>query len=100
MGLARAVLKEWSTVPTDPDSIRRCPRIPDHTIEGGSAAMKEVDEMTLVRWRPVNDLFSIQNEIDRVFESFLRTPSAAPGERAWVPAADLRETENEFILTA
>jgi HSP20 family protein len=53
----------------------------------------------LVRWKPAGDLMTIQNEIDRVFDSFLRSGTRAP-EAGWYPAIDLRETTHEFVLTA
>lgn len=57
--------------------------------------------MTLVRWRPVTDITSIQNEIDRVFDSFFRTgvPAGSQGY-AWAPAVDVRENAEAFTLVA
>lgn len=56
--------------------------------------------MTLVRWRPT-DIMGIQNEIDRVFDSFFQGGRYVPTrEMVWAPAVDLRENENEFTLVA
>jgi HSP20 family protein len=58
--------------------------------------------MALIRWEPVRELGTIQNEMNRLFNTFFETP--APGNsgslRRWVPAMDLVETENDFILRA
>jgi HSP20 family protein len=42
------------------------------------------------RWDPVRDLLAIQQRLDPF----------APGPAAWVPTVDLRETAEEYILTA
>ena len=60
--------------------------------------------MALVRWEPVRELTSLQNEMNRLFNTFFDTP-ATPGNgggvmRRWVPAMDLVESEDHFILRA
>jgi HSP20 family protein len=59
--------------------------------------------MALIRWEPVRELNTIQNEVNRLFNTFFDT--ATPGNggstlRRWIPAMDLVETENDFILRA
>ncbi len=57
--------------------------------------------MALVRWRPMSDLVSIQDEINRAFDEVWRggrPAGAAP--RGWYPAVDLKENESEFKLVA
>ena len=62
--------------------------------------------MALIRWEPVREISSIQNEMNRLFNSFFDTPAAASGSgdggptRRWIPAMDLAETEGEFVLKA
>jgi HSP20 family protein len=66
--------------------------------------------MALIRWEPVRELSTIQNEMNRLFNTFFDAPvpgagaSGAPGGggplRRWVPAMDLVETENDFVLRA
>ncbi|HET8977134.1 MAG TPA: Hsp20/alpha crystallin family protein [Solirubrobacteraceae bacterium] len=58
--------------------------------------------MALIRWEPVRELGTIQNEMNRLFNSFFDTPSPANGQalRRWVPAMDLVETETHFVLRA
>lgn len=61
--------------------------------------------MALVRWEPVRELHTIQNEMNRLFSSFFESPTEAPNAggssvRRWIPAMDLVETENHFVLRA
>jgi HSP20 family protein len=61
--------------------------------------------MALIRWEPARELGTIQNEMNRLFNTFFDTPTAAaPGNgsamRRWIPAMDLVETENDFVLKA
>ena len=58
--------------------------------------------MALVRWEPIREISSIQNEVNRLFDSFFDAP-ARGGERAvrrWIPAMDLIETDDHFVLRA
>jgi HSP20 family protein len=60
--------------------------------------------MALVRWEPVRELNSLQQEMNRLFSSFFDTPTP-PGNggsyaRRWIPAMDLVETDEEYVLTA
>jgi len=59
--------------------------------------------MALVRWEPVRELTSLQSEMNRLFNTFFDTPTA-PGNggtgRRWVPAMDLVETDDHFVLRA
>jgi HSP20 family protein len=61
--------------------------------------------MALVRWEPVREITSIQNEMNRLFNTFFDTPTRSDGGngtslRRWVPAMDLVETEDSFVLKA
>jgi HSP20 family protein len=59
--------------------------------------------MALVRWEPVRELNSLQQEMNRLFSSFFETPTAGNGAsyaRRWIPAMDLVETGDEYVLTA
>jgi HSP20 family protein len=58
--------------------------------------------MALIRWEPVRELGTIQNEMNRLFNSFFDTPTPSNGTtfRRWIPAMDLVETEEAFVLTA
>jgi HSP20 family protein len=60
--------------------------------------------MALVRWEPVRELSSIQNEMNRLFNTFFDTPTPGNGGNAtlrrWIPAMDLVETDEHFVLKA
>jgi HSP20 family protein len=59
--------------------------------------------MTIVRWEPLRELTSLQTEMNRLFNSVFDAPSAsgsAGGARRWVPAMDLVETPDDFVLRA
>jgi HSP20 family protein len=57
--------------------------------------------MALVRWEPARELNSLQQEMNRLFSSFFDTPTAGNGgARRWIPAMDLVETADEYVLTA
>jgi HSP20 family protein len=61
--------------------------------------------MALIRWEPAREINSLQQEMNRLFSSFFDTPPAAPGGngggvRRWIPAMDLVETDDHFVLRA
>ena len=59
--------------------------------------------MALVRWQPVRELSSLQNDMNRLFNTFFDTPTATNGgasPRRWIPAMDLVETDDHFVLKA
>lgn len=59
--------------------------------------------MALVRWEPLREMATLQNEVNRLFGTFFDTPTGAVsgnGIRRWMPAMDLVETEDHFVLRA
>lgn len=61
--------------------------------------------MALIRWEPAREISSLQQEMNRLFNTFFDAPAsgggaAAGGARRWVPAMDLVETEDHFVLRA
>ena len=59
--------------------------------------------MTIMRWEPARELGSFQTDINRLFNSFFDTPTGGATHapvRRWVPAMDLVETEDHFVLRA
>ena len=58
--------------------------------------------MALVRWEPAREINSLQQEMNRLFSTFFDTPGSGPGNgvRRWVPAMDLVETDDSFVLRA
>ena len=58
--------------------------------------------MAIVRWEPLRELTTLQNEMNRLFGSVFDTPPQGNGGtlRRWMPAMDLVETEDHFVLRA
>lgn len=60
--------------------------------------------MALIRWEPVGELHSIQTEMNRLFNTLFDSPGAAAGAdptaRRWIPAMDLVESGDDFVLRA
>ena len=60
--------------------------------------------MAVIRWEPVAELGTIQNEMNRLFNTLFDQPQAtgrndAAGRR-WIPAMDLIETGDQYVLRA
>ena len=60
--------------------------------------------MALIRWEPVAELNTIQNEMNRLFNTFF-DPAAPTGRgsgatRRWLPPMDLVETPDHYVLRA
>ncbi len=59
--------------------------------------------MALIRWEPVAELNTIQNEMNRLFNTFLNHPGGSRldgASRNWIPAMDLVETGDHYVLHA
>lgn len=60
--------------------------------------------MALVRWDPTREVATLQGEMNRLFSSFFDTPGSGGNGgsqmRRWVPAMDLVETGDAFVLKA
>jgi HSP20 family protein len=62
--------------------------------------------MALVRWDPAREIDSLQGEMNRLFASFFDAPTTrgangnATAARRWIPAMDLVETGEHFVLKA
>ncbi len=60
--------------------------------------------MPVVRWDPVREIDSLQGEMNRLFSTFFDTPTNRGGNgggvRRWIPAMDLIETGEHFVLKA
>jgi HSP20 family protein len=60
--------------------------------------------MATIRWEPVAELNGLQNEMNRLFNTFFDQPAgtgrgAAPSRR-WIPPMDLVETADHYVLRA
>jgi HSP20 family protein len=59
--------------------------------------------MTTVRWEPLRELSTLQSEMNRLFSSVFDAPqggTGAAGGRRWIPAMDLIETKDHYVLRA
>jgi len=58
--------------------------------------------MTIVRWEPLRELNSLQSDVNRLFNTVFDAPSGSSGAplRRWMPAMDLIESQDEFVLRA
>ena len=58
--------------------------------------------MAIVRWEPFRELATLQNEMNRLFNTAFETPPGNGGTtpRRWMPAMDLVENEDSFLLRA
>jgi HSP20 family protein len=59
--------------------------------------------VTIVRWEPLRELSSLQNEMNRLFNTVFDAPATGGNggqARRWVPAMDLLETDEHFVLRA
>ncbi|MDQ2897170.1 MAG: Hsp20/alpha crystallin family protein, partial [Actinomycetota bacterium] len=60
--------------------------------------------MALIRWEPVGELNTIQNEMNRLFNNFFDQPGqTGRGNgtmRRWLPPMDLVESGDQYVLRA
>ena len=58
--------------------------------------------MAIVRWEPLREFTTLQNEMNRLFGSVFDAPAPGNGStlRRWMPAMDLLETDSHFVLRA
>jgi HSP20 family protein len=63
----------------------------------------EVLPMTIVRWEPLREFSTLQNEMNRLFNTVFDAPTPGNGNttlRRWMPPMDLVETDEHFVLRA
>jgi HSP20 family protein len=61
--------------------------------------------MALIRWEPARELHTMQSEMNRLFNSFFDSSTPRNGgsravTRRWIPAMDVVETDDHFVLRA
>jgi len=59
--------------------------------------------MAIVRWNPQRDLMQMREEMDRMFNQFLRRgegEEATLAQGLWAPPVDIYETDDAFMLKA
>ena len=55
---------------------------------------------TIMRWQPFRNLSSLQEQVNRLFESNFPSRGSESTPTAWAPAVDVYETENELVIMA
>jgi len=60
--------------------------------------------MALVRWDPAREIDGLQSDMNRLFDTFFQGRGAGSpgrqGQQRWIPAMDLTEVEQEYVLRA
>lgn len=57
--------------------------------------------MTIVRWEPLRELGTLQSEMNRLFNTVFDGPTPnGTTMRRWMPAMDLLESGDDFVLKA
>jgi len=57
--------------------------------------------MTIVRWEPLRELGTLQSEMNRLFNTVFDGPAPSGNTlRRWMPAMDLVEAGDDFVLRA
>ena len=58
--------------------------------------------MSIIRWEPLRELSTLQNEMNRLFNTVVDAPGASANAnlRRWMPAMDLVEDDDAFVLRA
>jgi HSP20 family protein len=58
--------------------------------------------MALIRWEPARELQTLQHEVNRLFGSVFDVPTGGGngGSRRWIPAMDLVEEGDHYVLRA
>jgi HSP20 family protein len=73
-------------------------RLKTETLENSS---KEVPMNKLVRWQPMNDLVSLREAMDRLFEDSWVTPRTWTAMSNWTePTLDIYETRDHVVVRA
>lgn len=56
--------------------------------------------MSITRWDPFRNLSTLQEQVNRLFESNFPPRSDNSALTTWAPAVDIYETENELVIKA
>jgi HSP20 family protein len=73
----------------------------DSCISGYVEGRKEVRLMELVQWRPLGELSSLQDEMDRMWNKYFGdVPFGRRSTKEWLPPLFISETGNKFVVKA
>ncbi len=56
--------------------------------------------MSLIRWDPFDDLASLRESMDKLFEEFFSRRPRGTAVTAWQPAVEVYETDTEVVVRA
>ncbi len=56
--------------------------------------------MTVVRWKPWQEVNSLQREMNRMFDSFFQDSDESSSTSAWYPSVDIKETSDVIDVYA
>jgi HSP20 family protein len=55
---------------------------------------------SITRWDPFRNLSTLQDQVNRLFDSSFKADGETSSLAAWAPAVDIYETENELVIKA
>jgi HSP20 family protein len=55
--------------------------------------------MSVLRWDPFQDLLSLQDEMNRVFDRAVGQTTRGQATRSWAPALDIAERKDAYLVT-
>ena len=57
--------------------------------------------MAIIRWRPFSEMTNLQREMNRMFDTFMRTPEEEDSFKGtWSPEVDIKESSDAIIIQA
>jgi len=56
--------------------------------------------MSIIRWEPFDEMMSMRESMDRLFEDFFTRRPRTSGPLVWQPAVEVFETDNEVVVKA
>jgi HSP20 family protein len=56
--------------------------------------------MSLIRWDPFDDLASLRESMDKLFDELFTRRPRGQAELAWAPAVEVFETDNDVMVRA
>ena len=56
--------------------------------------------MSMIRWEPFDEMMSMRESMDRLFEDFFSRRPRTSGPLVWQPALEVYETDHEVVVKA
>lgn len=56
--------------------------------------------MSMIRWDPFDEIMSMRESMDRLFEDFFSRRPRTQGPLVWQPAVEISETDHEVVVKA